>query len=801
MLQDLRLALRSLLRAPGFTAVVVLTLALGIGANTAIFSVLYGVVLRPLPYFEPERLVGLVQTGEGRRDGMAVTYSQFRYLAERSQVFESLSASTSVGLNLLTGTEAARVNGLRVSAGYFQTLGIEPDLGRSFVAEEDQPGGAGAVVLSHGLWQRRFGGDAGVIGRAISLDGQPFTVIGVMPAGFRAQEEAEVWTTLAQVGQTIGSGQNLEVIGRLKPGLSLAAAQAEWQGTVPGFQEVFKESLPGKSGFDLEPYRRLVVGDTQTPVELLFGAIGLVLLIACANVANLVLGRGAARSRELAVRAAIGASRGRLLRQLVTESLVVSLAGGAVGLLLATWGLDALLALVPESLPRSAEIHLDGWALLFTFGLSLLTGLGFGVIPAWQSAQGTLHDSLKAGAGRTTSTVRQGRLRHSLVVLEVALSLILLLGAGLLVQTFANLLHTEPGFDTRHVVAGEIWLTGSGYESTPAVANFYRDLIRRVEAVPGVRSAAVVEAGLPLNRGGNVSAIVNGQAEQRMSVDYRTITTGFFDALGVGMKRGRGFTDGDGTGAPGVAIVNEAFARKYLTARPALGSQVTLGHSDAPREVVGVVGDVRSFIGFPARPTVFIPSAQTPIGFTRIFSSWFPTHIVVRTDGDPAAIQGLLARIVHEADAQVPVGRVRTMEEVLASSLAMERFLMLLLSLFAGLALVLAAVGIYGVISYLVAQRSREIGIRMALGATTRDVQRMVVGRGMRLTSIGIVAGLAGALALTPLLASQLYDVRPIDLPTLALVTAGVGLIALVASYLPARRAAGVDPVVALRQD
>ncbi len=801
MTEDLAYAIRTLRRSPGFTTVVILTLALGIGANTAIFSLLYGVMFRPLPYPEPDQLVGVVQVWDGQRSEQGVTYREFRYLADQSPVFSSVAASTSVGLNLFTGSQAARIHVLRVSANYLPTLGIEPALGRNFLPEEDQAGAGGTVVLSHGLWQRRFGGDAAVIGRTVSLDGQPFVVVGVMPATFHPDADTELWTTLAQVARTIGNGQNLGLIARLKPGMPLAVARAAERRVLTAFQAEFKPGMPKEASTDLESWRVLVVGDRQAPIQLLFGAIGLVLLIACANVANLVLGRGVARSRELAVRAAIGASRARLLRQLMTESLVLSLAGGLFGLLLAVWSLDALLALVPEGLPRIGEVRIDGWALLFTLGLSGLTGLLFGAIPAWQSTRSSLHDSLREGSGRSTSAGAQGRLRHALVELEVALSLILLVGAGLLIRTFANLVHTEPGFETGHVISAEFWLTGSKYDSTLAIHNFYDQLTRRIEALPGVRSAAIVEAGLPLERGGNVGVTFNGDLEHHHSVDYRTVTEGFFGTLGIPLRQGRTLVSTDGAGAPLVAVVNEAFVRKYLAESSALGTEVDLENSRMPRLVVGVVGDVRSFIGAPAVPTIFIPSAQTPATLTRAFSSWFPIHLVVRTTGVPAAVQGALDRVVRAADAQVPVGRIRTMDQVLAGSLALERFLMLVLGLFAGLALLLASVGMYGVISYLVTQRTREIGIRMALGATARDVRRLVVGRGLRLTAIGIGAGLIGAVMLTPLLASQLYAVKPLDPSTLGLVTAGVGLIALLACYLPAQKATRVDPVVAMRTE
>jgi len=797
LFQDLRYAVRTLAKSPGFTLVAVLTLALGIGANTAIFSVFYGVLLRPLPYAEPDRIVGLAQTYAGGRGARNVTYVEFQFLERNNQVFESLAGSASVGFNFSTGTQTDRVYALRVSKDYFRVLGVAPSLGRTFFAEEDQPNGPSAVILSYGLWQRRFGGDSGVIGRTILLDGTPTTVAGVMPADFRAPNGAEAWSTLAQVGRTIGGGSNVTLIGRLRPGLSIAQASATMALLTAPFRNEFSRNVSPEITLALDPYRAQITSELRTPVAVLLGAIAFVLLIACANVASLTLGRAAAREHELAVRAAIGASRGRLLRQLLTESMLLSLIGGAVGLIVASWGLSALVSLAPNALPSVADIRLDRWVLAFTFGLSLVTGIVFGAIPAWQAARGGPHEALKHAAARVTGSARQGRLRRALVVGEIALSLVLLVGAGLLIQTFARLIGTDPGFDPQRLVAAEIWLTGTRYDSTPAIAGFYRDLTARLEALPGVTSAAVVEAGLPLQQGGNATVTVSG--ENRWSIDYRSITPGFFRTLGTPLIDGRDFTAADAAGAPPVVIVNESFARRVLADPVPLGRTVSV--EGQPRQVVGIVRDVRSFVGLPPPATVFIPCAQTPAALTRLFGSWFATHVVVRTNGDPAAVQASLGRVIRETDPFVPVGRVRAMEEVLVGSLAFQRFIMALLTAFAGLAIVLASVGLYGVIAYLVTQRTHEIGVRMALGARSHDVLRMVLGHGLRLVGIGVVLGLAGALALTRFLAGQLYGVRPTDPLTFVAVTALLAVVALAATYLPARRAARVDPMVALRSE
>src|SRR6266704_5688491 len=542
LLQDLRYTLRTLAKSPGFTTAVVLTLALGIVANTAIFSLIYAVLLKPLPYPESHRLVGLSETYQGNRGELDVTYSEFRYLQDNSDVFEALAVSTGVGFSIYTGDVAERVAGLRVSREYFATLGTQPVLGRQFLAEEDQEGGASVVILSHGYWMRRFGGDARVVGRAIAVDGRPTTIVGVMPASFRSLSPVDVWSTMGQVARSIGGGENLHFVGRLKPGVSFEQAQARMQAVMAGFRQEFKPRLPPDVGEQLFPLRQLVVGAIATPVRVLFGAIALVLLIACANLANLLLGRAAARGRELAVRLAIGAGRARLVRQILTESVLLALAGGALGLILADWGLRALLPLMPENLALPAEIHLDRWALLFTGVTSLCVGVVLGLLPAWQATTADPHVGLKEGTGRATTGAGTGRLRGALVVSESALSLVLLVGAGLLFRTVANLMRTDAGFDPRRVVAAEIWLTGSRYDSTSTIAAFYDRLRERLEASPGVRWAAVIEAGIPLVRGGNLAVAVDGAYPG--PTNYRTVTPRYFETMGIPVRRGRAFAAG-----------------------------------------------------------------------------------------------------------------------------------------------------------------------------------------------------------------------------------------------------------------
>jgi putative ABC transport system permease protein len=795
LLQDIRYAMRALRRAPTFTLVAVLTLGLGIGANTAIFSVVSGVLLRPLPYPAPERLVGLQQTFRGGSDQLSLSYREYLFLREHTPVLQHLAVSTGAGFTLYDGGSAERVNALHVSRDYFRVLGIGPALGREFTADEDQSGGPAVAIVSDALWRRRFAGDASVLGRVVSLDGAPYTVIGVMPSGFGS---VDLWTTVAQVGATIGGGQNLEMVGRMRPDLSLATARAAFVATVAGLRNEFSRRFTADNGVELVSWRDLVVADVRAPLNILFGAIACVLLIACANVAGLLVGRSAGRSRELAVRVALGATATRLARQLLTESVLLGLGGGMVALVLAAWGLNALIALIPRDLPATGSIGLDAAALLFTLALSLVTGLAFGLAPSWRATRAAPHEALQGA--RATGSGRQGRLRDALVVAEVAMSLVLLVGAILLIRTLGNLLGTDPGFQPARVVAAELWLSGPRYHSTSAIARFYDDLARRVEALPGVTAAAVVDAGVPLQRGGNVYAFIEGVSDGQ-SLDYRAVTNGYFDALGVTIAEGRALQPVDGAGAERVAVVNAAFARRFLPAG-ALGRTVRLGGPNGtPHRIVGVARDVKSFVGASVPSTVFVPVAQASASTSRLFSRWFPTHVIARTAGDPAALQAELARVIRAADPQVAAGRVRSMSEVLGTSLSLQRFQAVLLTIFAGLALVLAGVGVYGLMAYLVTQRTREMGLRAALGARPAQIERLVVGRAARLALIGIALGVPGALALTRLLRTALYGIGATNATAYAAAAALLALVALAAAWLPARRAATVDPLTALRTE
>jgi predicted permease len=799
LFQDLRHAVRTLRRQPGFTIVALLTLALGIGANTAVFSVMYGVLLRPLSLPDAGALVAFTEPGTEGPITTSVNWPEYQVVEQYTAPSMNLAASTPVGFNISNGEATLRASGLRVTHSYFDVLGIRPALGRSFTAEEDRLGGANTVVLSHGLWQRQFAGEAGVIGRSILIDGAPFVVIGVMPADFEPLYATDAWSTMGQVSTTIGSGQNLELVGRLKAGISYAAAQERIPLLKRALGEQFGRYAPGRNTIDLASFRAMAVEDVSLPLRVISGAIALVLLIACANVASLVLSRGTARNRELAVRTALGASRGKLVRLLMIESVVLALAGGALGFLVSVWGLQGLHALLPPNLPQTGAIQLDWVALAFTLALSLVTGVLVGLVPAWQLTRSALHDSIRQGSSRITAPAN--KLRNALVVSEIAVAMVLLVGAGLLIQAFTRLMKTDPGFDPRGVVSAEIWLTGTRYTSTDAIANFYRDLTERMKTLPGVQGAAVVEAGQPLRRGGNMPFVMEGVQDQN-AVGYRTITPDYLSMLGVPLKQGRMLGEQDTEGGEQVVLVNEAFVRRYSSERDPLGRMIAIGGKNAAqRRIVGVVGDLRSFVGFPAEPTVFYASRQTPVGLTNAFSSWFPIHVMARTTGSTDALRETMVKVIQEIDPMVPVGQVRPMSEVLSQSLAMQQFVMRLLGLFAALAGVLAAIGIYGVISYLVIQRTQELGVRMALGARPGDVLKMVLGRGMRLTLMGVVVGLAGALAFTRVLRSQLYGVSATDPVTLLGVSLLFAVIALLACWIPARRATRVDPLLAMRSE
>jgi putative ABC transport system permease protein len=806
LLQDLKYGLRMFSRSPGFTAVVIITLALGIGANTAMFSVVYGVLLKPLPYPHADRIVQISRTYRGRQEAnTGFTATAFDFWKEHSKPFAFLAAATGEGVNLTGAGQAEHVDALRVSTKYFQVFGVKPLIGRTFNSEEEHIGGPNVAVLSYLVWREHFGGDPAAVGRTILLDGTPYSVIGVMPAGFDPAGDqtrpVALWSTIGQVRTTAGSGQNYDVIGRL--GVSRLQADAYLAGVAHAFAEQnykwASEQERLAVSFVAEPYLEAITRGAP-PLFVLFGAIGFVLLIACVNVANLLLARTAARGREIALRTAFGASRRRIVRQLLTESVLMSVSGAALGILVAFWGLRSLLALAPDILPRAQDVAINGWVLLFTAGVAVLTGILFGLAPALQASQTQLNESLKEGESRASLSPRSHRLSSTMVSSEVAFSMLLLIGSGLLIRGFVRLLNTNAGFNPHNMLTLEIWTTGSRYDSMAKLARFYQDqIVSRLETIPGVQSAAVVAAGTPFSFGGNDNPGVraNGKIETP-SIDYREITPAYFRTLGVPIIMGRAFSASDTAASAKVTIINLAFARHYFHNGNPVGHHLLY---PGPVEIVGVAGNVKSLLQEPSPPTFFIPMAQADYKTDRLFQGWVPTSVLVRTSVKPLSVSHAVTSAVRTIDPSMPVGHVETMEQALSASLSLNRFLMMLMTVFAALALILAAVGIYGVLSYSVRQRTHEIGIRMALGADRRDALGLIVKRGMGLTLIGIAVGAIASLPLTSLVVNYLYGVRPTDPLTYAAVGLALAVVSFLASYIPARRATKLDPVVALRYE
>jgi predicted permease len=801
LLQDLRYAFRQLRKSPGFAAVAILTLALGIGANAAIFSVVNGVLLRSLPYPDPAQIVQLSAYYKGELEYSAFSVGEFNFWKEHSEPFAFVAARTGVGFNLTGSAQPVRLRAFRVSSTYFDVFGVQPVLGRNFSKDEDSPSGPNVAILSYDLWKSEFAGDLGLVGKGISLDGVLFTVVGILPGGFQSIPAADLWTTIAQVNPTTGSGQNYTLLARVKNSASLKQADSYLRVVRKSFFQQFRTGAPpiyrDAIEFRAMPLVSAISADYRTSLLVLFGAIAFVLLIACVNLANLLLARSKSRQREFAVRAALGAKRSRLLSQLLTESFVLAMLGAALSVPIAYAGLHALLALAPTDLPRGQEISLDRSALTFAALLALACGTFFGIAPAFRSSRPDLNKSLKAGAGPASRGLGGQRLRGSLVVGEIALALILLTGASLLIETFANLLRTNPGFDPHHLLAVQIWPTGEKFTSTQAMSNFNQSLVEKLQSIPGVESAAVVGAGLPLERGGNVNVEILGH--EPSSIDYREITPAYFSTLGVALLQGRIFSDSDSAKSHPVVVVNQQLARQYFADQPVIGQHLKVEGQD--QEIVGIVGNVRSLVNEPAPATFFVPSAQARIDITRIFIAWFPNCVLVRTAQNPLSVSQQVVSAIHSTNPKVPVGRVESMDEVLSTSVAFQKFLMILMSVFAALALILAVVGIYGVMAYIVAQRTPEIGVRIALGASRSSILQMVLRRGMLLLVGGILAGLAGALGLTRLLAAQLYGVKPTDPLVFALVVVGLAAAAALACLIPARHAARVDPNEALRYE
>lgn len=805
LMRDLRHAVRCLLRSPGFTIVAVLTLAIGIGANTAIFSVVNAVLLKPLPLPEPDRLVRVYELDEGRP--WTVSPPNFVDLRRESSVFEEMAAYTGTAAALTGVGEAKRIFGSVVTAGFFRVLATSPMLGRTISTADTVAGQDRVVVLSHSLWQRQFGEDPAMVGRTVQLEGQEHTVIGVMPPAFEYPAGAELWAPLAFSEEDLTTQRGahyLEAIARLAPGVTVDEASAQVAAIAGVLELRYPDSNTGSSAMAVG-LRDALVGDVRPALLTLLGAVGLVLLIACANVANLLLARTAGRKRELAVRSAMGADRGRLVRYVLTESVLLALAGGVAGLLLAGLGLKLLLMLPVEEVPRLETAELDAAVLGFTAAVSMLTGVLFGLLPALKAGSALdLTGALKSGGAAVTADRAGGRTRSALVVAEMALAVLLLVGAGLLLTSFVELQRVDPGFNPRGVLTFNMPLPNARYPEPRQARAFFADLDQRIEALPGVESAAGV-FGLPLS-GFNYTISVEKQdggpaytnpGEERYT-QVRIITPDYFSTMEIPLLAGRALQESDRAGTQPVVVVNESAAKLLWPDDDPLGHTFELGTrlgggARVGGMVVGVVADIRHHgPGEESQPEVFAAHSQFPVDFM---------SITVRTSVPPESLVGPIREQLHMIDTELPMDQVRTMEQRVAESVAQPRFYMLLLSVFAASALFLAAIGIYGVMAYAVRNRVNEIGVRRALGARTGEVLRMVVGRAMALAMGGLAAGLLAAFALTRVLSGLLYGVSPTDPLTFAGVAVLLGSVALLASFLPARRAAQVDPVVALREE
>ncbi len=813
--QDLRYGVRTLYRNPRFAAVAILALALGIGANTAIFSVVYGVLLRALPYQDPDQLVVILrQSMRSGGPGGPVAPANFYDWREQAQSLEQMTAAEVWGPVLTEQEVPEKLGGLRASANLFDLLGVEPLLGRGFRPEDERPENERVVVLGYGLWQRRFGGREDILGQPLRLDGEMYTVVGVMPQGFGFPtfwaQEAELWSPLIFTPERAQSrgGNSLRIFGRLKPTATLAQAQAEMSAICERLAEQYPVAN-ADHGAIVEFLHDKTVAEVRPTIVVLAGAVGFLLLIACVNVANLLLARATTREREVAVRSALGAGRGDVVRQLLAENVVLAVAAGVIGVLFAAWGLSTVLAAIPEtmsvSMPRREAIHVDGVVLGFAFAVSLGTAALFGLTPALRSSRFDLVEALKEG-GRGT---RGGgsKLRSALVVGEIALSLMLLAGAGLLIRSFVRLQAIDPGFQPENVISMIVPVTGSQFGTPQRKGPFYERLVDNVRAVPGVRSAAVVNH-IPLE--GDIwgrSITIEGREtpapEDVPGAAYRVAGTGYLPTIGATLLRGRDFAVTDSQNAPPVIIINETLARAHFPNEDPIGKRIKLGRPDSSepwRTIVGVVEDVQQRQWAEVNSEIYLPFAQDEDFYTSV-SPPFSMTLVARTANDPAAMAQALQQQVLALDPNIPVSNVMTLQQAVSNALWQPRFSMFLLGLFAIIALVLAAVGVYGVMSYAVTQRTSEIGIRVAMGARRRDVLWLVVRHGMLLAVAGTALGIAGANALSRVMESMLYQVNATD--SLTLVGASVALlaVALTACLLPAFRASRIDPIVALRYE
>ncbi len=796
--QDLRYGARMLIKKPGFTLIAVFTLALGIGANTAIFSVVNAVLLRPLPYPDPDQLVRVWETdAKSHQEKSTASFPCLRDWREQSQSFAQIAAYEHESFILTGGDEPERVVGLSVSANFFQTLGVKPALGREFLAEEDKYGGQRVVIVSHGLWQRRFAGDQQVIGRTMTINSKTHTVIGVLPPGVEYPElRREVWTPLALDPNRMEErgGHFLNVIARLKPGVSVQSAQAEMDAIARRLEQQYPDNNTNVGVLIMSLHGHLV-GDVRRALLVLLGAVGFVLLIACANVATLLLARATARQKELAIRTALGASRGQLVRQLMIESVLLACLGGGAGLLLAFWGIDLLVAAIPGGIHNVKAVGLDSAVLGFTMTVSLVTGLIFGLAPALRGSNIDLNESLRDGMRGMTGSLRHQRLRNAFVVIEIALAMMLLAGGGLLIKSFWQLRQIRPGFDPERVLTLQLNLPETRYADEKQQNAFVTQTLERLAALPGV-TAVGATTELPFTGSRTSSSIqIEGRAPlprgQDLRADRRTVSADYFKAMGIPLLRGRGFTARDNAESPRLAIINEQAMRRFFPNEDPLGKQLIM-QRNIKFEIVGVVGDVKhGDLIEETRPEIYTHTLQGSL------RTWM--DVAVRTAGDSEKLIASVRSAIRAVDPDQPVYNVLTMRQRLARSIATSRFNALLLGVFAAVAMILAATGIYGVMSYTVTQRTHEIGVRLALGAQRSNLLALVIRQGMRVALIGVGAGLISALALARLMTGLLYQVGMADPLTFTVVTVLLSAVALLACYVPARRATKVDPMIALR--
>ena len=808
LLKDIRYGVRGLLKHPGFTAIVVITLALGIGASTAIFSVVDNVLLRRLPYRNADRIVAIQEMNREGKQGQ-VTSANFLDWRAQNTVFEQLAAIKITTSNLALPDHAERIDLAQTNANFFDVLGVTPQYGRLFIPQDEQAGHEPVVIVSNTLWQRRFGSDPSLVGKPITLDGRNYTVVGITPPGFAYPNKTELWLPPLQlvpelypgqdVTQTRGMGY-LAAIALLRPGVSLQQAAAEMETITARLRQQYPNTNNRRFNRVVSLHEHLI-GDTNKVLWLLLGAVTFVLLIGCANVANLLLASGAARQKEMAIRTALGASRWRVMRQLFTESTILALTGGAVGVLIAVWGLAAITKLLPADFPRLNEIHLDLRILGFTFAASVLTGILFGLVPALHISRADVQSSIRETGRGASGSLRQSRFRQALIVGEVALCVVLLAGAGLLFRSFLRLQSVNTGFVAQQVLTARLTPSGPTFTQQTDFNKFYSTVLEKISALPGVMDAGVINT-LPLDKGPTTGFRVEGRPlttpDKWPMVNYRTVSPNYFHAMSIPLVQGRTYTDRDNPGAPRVMIINQQTAREIFPDEDPIGKRITFGSTDQngqPNwfEIVGVVANVRSL--------ELREESQSEIYFSALQDFWPAMSLVVRSSVEPSSLSASVRQVVNEVDKSVPVSQVQTMDHVVSESITQPRFNLFLLGLFSTVAMLLSAAGIYGVTAYTVSQRTHELGIRLALGAQVGDVLKMILGQGMAVIGIGLGLGLLAAFWLMRLLRSLLFGVGENDLLTFVAITLVLLLVALIACYIPARRATKVDPLEALRAE